>query len=67
MDKVNRFRIFLGSSKDLMHWRKLVGHIVRLVNDEWTAKGGRVQLLVWENFRTEYEDKSKQEEYKGTD
>lgn len=46
-----------------MHWRKLVGHIVRLVNDEWTAKGGRVQLLVWENFRTEYEDKSKQEEY----
>lgn len=63
MDKVNRFRIFLGSSKDLMHWRKLVGHIVRLVNDEWTAKGGRVQLLVWENFRTEYEDKSKQEEY----
>lgn len=60
---MNILNIFLGSSKDLMYARKHIGNIIRRLNDQWMEKGVRIRLCVWEDFRTEYEDKSKQQEY----
>lgn len=60
MEEVN---IFLGSSKDLMFVRKRIGRIILQLNEEWYDKGVRIHLKIWENFRTEYEDMSKQDEY----
>lgn len=60
MEELN---IFLGSSKDLMFARKRIGRIILQLNEEWYDKGVRIHLRIWENFRTEYEDKSKQDEY----
>lgn len=60
---MNQLNIFLGSSKELMPLRKRIGNLIRELNDSWYGKGVYVRLRIWENFRTEYEDKSKQEEY----
>ena len=46
-----------------MYARKHIGNIIRRLNDQWMEKGVRIRLCVWEDFRTEYEDKSKQQEY----
>lgn len=60
---MTQLNIFLGSSKELMYLRKKIGNLIRVLNDTWYDKGVYVRLRIWENFRTEYEDKSKQEEY----
>lgn len=46
-----------------MYLRKKIGNLIRVLNDTWYGRGVYVRLRIWENFRTEYEDKSKQEEY----
>ena len=55
--------IFLGSSMKLMYARKRIGNFIRKQNDRWMSKGVCIRLRIWENFRTEYEGKSKQQEY----
>lgn len=60
---MTQLNIFLGSSKELMYLRKKIGNLIRVLNDIWYNKGVYVRLRIWENFRTEYVDKSKQEEY----
>ena len=58
---MTQLNIFLGSSKELMYLRKKIGNLIRVLNDTWYDKGVYVRLRIWENFRTEYEDKSKQD------
>lgn len=60
---MNIVNVFLGSSFKLMYARKRVGNLIRKLNDKWMERGVRVCLKIWEDFRTEYEDKSKQDEY----
>ena len=60
---MNIVNVFLGSSFKLMYARKRVGNLIRRLNDKWMERGVRVCLKIWEDFRTEYEDKSKQDEY----
>lgn len=60
---MNIVNIFLGSSFKLMYARKRVGNLIRKLNDKWMERGVRICLKIWEDFRTEYEDKSKQDEY----
>ena len=60
---MNILNIFLGSSFELMSARKRVGNLIRKLNDKWMEHGVRVCLKIWEDFRTEYEGKSKQDEY----
>ena len=60
---MNIVNVFLGSSFKLMYARKSVGNFIRKLNDKWMERGVRVCLKIWEDFRTEYEDKSKQDEY----
>lgn len=60
---MNIVKIFLGSSFKLMYARKRVGNLIRKLNDKWMERGVRICLKIWEDFRTEYEDKSKQDEY----
>jgi hypothetical protein len=55
--------IFLGSSFHLMNYRKKLGEAARILNEKWLSKGVRVHLFKWEDFRSEYRGKSKQEEY----
>ena len=55
--------IFLGSSFRLMNYRIQLGEAARILNEKWLSKGIRVHLFKWEDFRSEYRGKSKQEEY----
>ena len=55
--------IFLGSSFRLMNYRIKLGETARILNEKWLQKGVRVHLFKWEDFRSEYRGKSKQEEY----
>lgn len=59
----NTVSLFIGSSFKLMSYRHCVGNMLRKLNDQWELHGVRLYLKRWEDFRTEYESKSKQEEY----
>ena len=55
--------VFLGSSFRLMNYRKKLGETARTLNEKWLSKGVRIHLFKWEDFRSEYRGKGKQEEY----
>lgn len=62
-DSTNSVRVFIGSSFKLMGYRNSIGDMLRRLNDRWEQHGVRLLLRRWEDFRTEYENKSKQQEY----
>ena len=59
----NSVSVFIGSSFKLMSYRNCVGNMLRQLNDRWEQQGVRLFLKRWEDFRTEFESQSKQQEY----
>lgn len=52
---MNTISIFLGSSHTLSHERVLIGDNIRKLSDLWEKKGVRLHLLVWEDYKREFE------------
>lgn len=61
--KVCLIKVFLGSSSRLMSLRHMIGARIQEENHVWETNGFFVELLIWEDFKSEYSGTSKQEEY----
>lgn len=51
---MNTIKIFLASSCELAYERMIIGDKIRQADDKWRAKGVRLQLMVWEDYRPEF-------------
>ena len=60
---MNTIKIFLASSCELAYERMIIGDKIRQADDEWRAKGVRLQLMVWEDYRPEFLGVRTQTEY----
>ena len=56
-------KIFLASSCELAYERMIIGDQIRQADDKWRAKGIRLQLMVWEDYRPEFLGVRTQTEY----
>ena len=56
-------KIFLASSCELAYERMIIGDKIRQADDKWRAKGVRLQLMVWEDYRPEFLGVRTQTEY----
>lgn len=56
-------KIFLASSCELAYERMVIGDKIRQADDKWRAKGIRLQLMVWEDYRPEFLGVRTQTEY----
>lgn len=56
-------KIFLASSCELAYERMIIGDKIRQSDDKWRAKGVRLQLMVWEDYRPEFLGVRTQTEY----
>ena len=60
---MNTIRFFLGSSASLMSLRTNIGDAVRMLSMEMEQRGVRLEMLCWEDYKTEFTGSSKQQEY----
>ena len=60
---MNTIKIFLASSCELAYERMIIGDKIRQADDKWRAKGVRLQLMVWEDYRPEFLGVRTQTEY----
>lgn len=56
-------RFFLGSSASLMSLRTNIGDAVRVLSMEMEQRGVRLEMLCWEDYKSEFTGNSKQQEY----
>ena len=55
--------LWLASCCELAYVRMIIGDKIRQVDDKWRAKGVRLQLMVWEDYRPEFLGVRTQTEY----
>lgn len=60
---MNNIRFFLGSSASLMSLRTNIGDAVRKLSMEMEQRGVRLEMLCWEDYKSEFTGNSKQQEY----